>query len=205
MLSLASMCFFLASASRDHTDARHLVMEALVLYVTHKHSQQCRLSKYLEKGKGRKRGRAKVKAVVKFSELRSRSCLISALAAGGRRQCTIDFAACAQRQIRSDNCDEDSGTRGQRDTENSSGTLHRTVLHYICISSRQPGPAKCALWPKRQKAETETETEILKPKADCHFVMLATVECLLLCGKFVEKSSSRSVHSDSKCRNAGQG
>lgn len=64
---------------------------------------QCRLSKYLEKGKGRQGGRkggregerqrAKVKAVVKFSELRSRSCLISALAAGSRRQGTIDFAA----------------------------------------------------------------------------------------------------------------
>lgn len=61
--------------------------------------QWCRLSKYLEKGKGREseserqEGEGEVKAVVKFSELHSRSCLIPGRqgaasgqrAAGGRR------------------------------------------------------------------------------------------------------------------------
>lgn len=61
--------------------------------------QRCRLSKYLEKGKGREsesdrqEGEGEVKAVVKFSELHSRSCLIPGRqgaasgqrAAGGRR------------------------------------------------------------------------------------------------------------------------
>lgn len=78
-----------------------------MLYVTHKHSQQRRsavqaikIFRERQRTAGREEGReggerqrAKVKAVVKFSELRSRSCLISALAAGSRRQGTIDFAA----------------------------------------------------------------------------------------------------------------
>lgn len=136
MLSLASMCFLLRD--RGTTHGRHLVMEALVLYVTHKHSQQRRsavqaikIFRERRRTAGREEGerqRAKVKAVVKFSELRSRSCLISALAAGSRQQaaghnwlCGLSTKTNPLRQLRRGQ--RDTGTKGRRD----SGTLHRTV------------------------------------------------------------------------------
>lgn len=152
-----------------------LLMEALVLYVTHKHrkpaSQPAQSAavqaikifrerqRERERESERQEGEGEVKAVVKFSELHSRSCLIPGRqgAASGQRAAggTIDFAACEQRQIRSDNCDMDGGRAGTAQPV-SAPDLH---IEAGPEAEPEPGPG--------QKAETVSR------KTDCHFVMPA--------------------------------